>query len=53
VTKSAPEPVVEDPVIEDLTEVKKVEERGAELEVAPVVVTSKVEVGTTPIVSGN
>ena len=42
------EPVVEEPVIEDL-EAKKVEEHAAEIEVAPVVVGSRVEVGPTSI----
>ncbi|KAF9791018.1 hypothetical protein BJ322DRAFT_421677 [Thelephora terrestris] len=37
------EPVVEEPVIEDLEEAKKVEEHAAEIEVAPVVAGSRVE----------
>jgi len=53
VTESAPDPVVEEPVIEELTEARKVEEHAAELEVAPVVASSNVEVGTTLIGSGS
>jgi hypothetical protein len=41
--------VVEEPVIEDLEEAKKVEEHAAEIEVAPVVVGSRVEVSATSI----
>ena len=41
--------MVEEPVIEDLEEAKKVEEHAAEIEVAPVVVGSRVEVGPTSI----
>jgi hypothetical protein len=41
--------VVEEPVIEDLEEAKKVEEHAAEIEVAPVVAGSRVEVSATPI----
>lgn len=45
--------MVEEPVIEDLTEAKKVEEHAAEFEVAPVVASSNVEVGVTSTVSGD
>ena len=41
--------MVEEPAIEDLGEAKKVEEHAAEIEVAPVVVGSRVEVSPTSI----
>lgn len=42
--------MVGEPVIEDLEEAMKVEEHAAEIEVAPVVVGSKVEVSAASIV---
>ena len=43
--------VVEEPVVGDLTEAKKVEEHAAQFEVAPVVTSPGVEVGTASIAS--
>ena len=43
--ESTPEPGVEEPVIEDLDEAKKVEEHAAQTEVAPIVAGSNIEVG--------
>lgn len=51
--ESTPGPGVEEPVIEDLDEAKKVEEHAAEIEVAPVVASYNVEVGATTIVFEN
>ena len=42
--ESAPEPVDEEPVIKELDDAKKVEEHAAEIEVAPIVSGSNVEV---------
>ena len=46
-TESTPTTGVEEPVIDDLEEAKKVEEHAAEIEVAPVIPGSDVEVCKT------